>query len=98
MAAKQVVKADTVEITFTLPAEVEADTVALCGEFNDWSVETITLERDEDGAWQVTVALEPGRSYRYRYLLDGDRWENAWDADGYLPNPYGCDDSIIVVE
>ena len=98
MARKQVVKADTVGITFTLPAEVDADRVALCGEFNDWSVEDILLERDGDGVWQARVALTPGRTYRYRYLLDGQRWENGWEADTYLPNPYGSDDSIIVVE
>jgi hypothetical protein len=45
----------------------------------------------------VVVALEPGRSYRYRYLIDGEYWENAWKADGYVPNPYGSDDSVIVV-
>ena len=58
----------------------------------------VKLERDGDGSWQATVALGPGRTYRYRYLLDGQRWENAWLADGYVPNPYGSDDSLVVVE
>jgi Glycogen recognition site of AMP-activated protein kinase len=90
--------AGTVDITFTLPADVRADTVALCGDFNDWSAGTSMLERARDGSWQVTVALEPGRSYRYRYLLDGERWENAWQADRYVPNAYGGTDSVIVVD
>ncbi|HYZ52548.1 MAG TPA: isoamylase early set domain-containing protein [Streptosporangiaceae bacterium] len=87
-----------VDVTFTLPAEVHADSVALCGEFNQWSVEDIQLERGSDGTWRTTVALEPGRSYRYRYLLDGERWENAWHADRYVSNPYGSVDSVIIVE
>jgi 1,4-alpha-glucan branching enzyme len=87
----------TVEVTFTLPAEVEADRVALCGEFNDWATDEILLERDGDGTWRTTVALEPGRSYRYRYLLDGERWENAWQADRYEPNAYGSVDSVVIV-
>ena len=92
------VTARTVDVTFTLPAEVHADSVALCGEFNQWSAEDARLERGTDGTWRATVALEPGRSYRYRYLLDGERWENAWQADGYVPNPYGGTDSVVVVE
>lgn len=88
----------TIDVTFTLPAEVDASTVALCGEFNNWSTQEIQLERAGDGSWQATVALEPGRSYRYRYLLDGERWENAWQADHYVPNSYGSTDSVVVVE
>ena len=90
--------AATVDVIFTLPAEVQASTVALCGEFNDWSAEDIWLERGSDGSWRATVALEPGRSYRYRYLLDGQRWENAWQADRYAPNSFGSTDSVIAVE
>ncbi len=89
--------ASAIDVTFTLPAEVQADTVALCGEFNEWSAEHVPLERGTDGTWRATVALEPGRSYRYRYLLDGNRWENAWQADRYVPNPYGGTDSVVMV-
>jgi 1,4-alpha-glucan branching enzyme len=97
MPTKRATKPKTVEVTFSLPADVEADEVALCGEFNDWSTTATKLSRDPDGRWVTTVALIPGRSYRYRYLLDGTTWENAWDADEYAPNPFGADDSVIVV-
>jgi 1,4-alpha-glucan branching enzyme len=86
-----------VEVTFVLPADVHATTVALCGEFNDWSAEDTQLERGSDGSWRATVALEPGRSYRYRYLLDGQRWENDRNADHYVPNALGSTDSVVVV-
>ena len=87
----------TVDITFLLPAEVHADTVALCGEFNDWSADDTQLERGSDGSWRAIVALKPGRSYRYRYLLDGHRWENDRQADRYVPNALGSTDSVVVV-
>ena len=86
------------KVTFTLPAEVDASDVALCGDFNDWSNETIKLARRATGEWHATVGLQPGTTYRYRYLLDGHRWENAWNADEYAPNPYGGDDSVLVLE
>jgi hypothetical protein len=98
MPDQPVAKASLVSVTFTLPAEVQANSVALCGEFNQWSVEGIQLERGNDGTWRAVVALEPGRSYRYRYLLDGERWENDWDADQYSPNSFGTVDSVINVE
>jgi hypothetical protein len=87
-----------VVVIFTLPAAVPAESVALCGDFNDWSADATPLELGSDGYWRVAVALQPGRSYRYRYLINGKRWENAWDADGYVPNAYGGTDSVVVVE
>ena len=87
-----------VDVAFAFPADVQAANVVLCGEFNQWSVEGVRLERGTDGVWRTVIALEPGRSYRYRYLIDGERWENAPDADRYEPNPYGSVDSVLSVE
>jgi 1,4-alpha-glucan branching enzyme len=84
-------------VTFTLPGEVGAGHVALCGDFNDWSAGSIALHRGSDGAWQVTLPLEPGQSYRFRFLLNGERWENACQADWYEPNPFGSTNSVVVV-
>jgi hypothetical protein len=41
--------------------------------------------------------LETGREYRFKYLIDGKRWENDWHADRYEPNIYGTDDSVVVI-
>ena len=98
MPPRRTAEATTMNVTFTLPAHVQAESVALCSDFNDWSVETIKLARNGDGTWQAMVPLERGRTYRYRYLLDGQRWENAWHAVDYVPNPYGTEDSLVVVE
>ncbi len=87
----------TVDVTFTLPGEVGAGHVALCGDFNNWTAGNIALKRGGDGCWQTTVPLEPGHSYHYRYLLDGERWENAWQADRYEPNPFGSTNSVVIV-
>jgi hypothetical protein len=55
------------------------------------------MKQLKDGSYSVTVSLDPGQSYRFRYLLDGQRWENDWDADAYVANQYGTEDSLITV-
>ena len=87
----------TCRVTFMLPAEVEAETAALCGEFNDWDANAAPMKKLKDGSFSTTVSLEAGNSYRFRYLLDSARWENDWEADKYAPNEHGTDDSIVEV-
>lgn len=85
-------------VTFTLPADVNAQTACLCGDFNDWDKESHPMEKKEDGSFSLTMNLEAGRHYHFRYFLDGERWENDWEADAYVPNPFGGEDSVINLE
>lgn len=82
-------------VTFTLDPRVGAQTAAVCGEWNDWWGDADVMRRDAEGGFSVTVDLEAGRAYRFRYLLDGERWANDWAADAYLPNGFGEDDSVV---
>ena len=82
-------------VTFTLDPGVGAQTAAVCGEWNNWSADADVMCRDAEGGFSVTVDLEAGRAYRFRYLLDGQRWDNDWAADAYLPNSFGGDDSVV---
>ncbi len=84
-------------VTFYLPADVKAESVALCGEFNDWLPDAHPMRMKKDGSHYVSLSLDAGRSYRYRYLVDGSRWENDWEADEYRPNEFGSDDSVVIV-
>jgi 1,4-alpha-glucan branching enzyme len=85
----------TVEVTFEVDGEIAAEHVAVAGDFNDWSPAAGPMSRDADGVFRRTVILEVGRTYRFRYLVDGERWVNAIDADDYMPNGYGGDDSVV---
>jgi 1,4-alpha-glucan branching enzyme len=88
---------DSCRVTFRLPADVSAETVHLCGEFNEWSPTKHPMKKLKDGSFSVTVTLDVGQSYRFRYLLDNERWENDWDADAYVANQYGTEDSLITI-
>jgi 1,4-alpha-glucan branching enzyme len=87
MPAKRTAKAKTVDVAFCLPADVQADTVARCAEFKEWSPKAVQLQREDDGTWLATVALEPGHAYRYRCLLDGERWEERMGGRVVRPQP-----------
>lgn len=90
-------KGATTKVTFELPPEEAGGEVRLCGDFNDWSQETTPLVKRKDGRWSVTLTLPQGRSYRFRYLIDGQRWENDNGADEYIDNGFGSKDSVVSV-
>jgi 1,4-alpha-glucan branching enzyme len=84
-------------VTFKLPAEVNAETAALCGEFNEWDTAAEPMKKLKDGSFSVTVSLDADQSYRFRYWLDDERWENDWEADAYEANEFGSEDSVVNV-
>ncbi len=84
-------------VTFHVPPGSRARTAALCGDFNDWDPDCSYMEPDPDGGFTLSLMLHPGRQYRFRYLLDGRRWEVDNCADGYVANRLGGDDSVVIV-
>jgi 1,4-alpha-glucan branching enzyme len=81
-------------VTFALPESTWADSIYLVGDFNDWNYTSHPLGRGRDGAWSITLNLEVGRTYQFRYRRDGE-WMNESQADAYVHNPYGSDNSIV---
>ncbi len=97
--SKQFMKSrPVVRVTFRLPREAaqEASAVSVVGDFNGWEAGASPMKRLRDGSFSATVELEIGREYRFRYLIDGGRWENDWLADRYEPNAFGGEDSVVV--
>jgi hypothetical protein len=50
-----------------------ARTVQAAGDFNGWNPALTPLEQASNGAWIVTIPLEPGR-YEYQFVVDGEQW------------------------
>jgi hypothetical protein len=50
-----------------------ARTVQAAGDFNGWNPSRTPLEPTSNGAWTVTLPLEPGR-YEYQFVVDGEQW------------------------
>ena len=62
-----------VEFTFQ---QIEAGEVFLAGDFNNWDIHSLPMEKDQRGAWNAVVPLPPGR-YEFKGLAD-----NSWIEEG----------------
>ena len=99
MIKKQFLKTKPVcKVTFSLPAEAvqSAEKVELVGEFSNWMNAPITMSKLKDGSFKATVELEVGKDYQFRYVLDGSKWENDWQADAYVPSAASYEDNSVV--
>jgi 1,4-alpha-glucan branching enzyme len=97
MLAKRKLKGGKVRVTFSMPPVDGCDTLYLVGDFNGWSETATPMMRQGDGSWAVRVDLDDQHQYQYRYLANGSQWHNDWAADEYTPNPFGGDNSVLVL-
>jgi len=85
------------KVTFKLDEEAchDAKSIHLVGDFNGWDKEDTQLKKNKTGDYSVTVTLEVGKDYHFRYLIDGKKWVNDWEADYYAPTEYNSENSVV---
>ena len=84
------------KVTFQIPADILAGAkkASVAGDFNGWDADANPAKITK-GIASVSVVLEPGRSYQYKFVIDGVRWENDPEADSYISNEFGDANSIV---
>jgi 1,4-alpha-glucan branching enzyme len=98
MIKKQYLKSRPIcKVTFSLPAEVEAGSAHIVGDFNNWESSATPMTQLKDGRFKAVLELEQGNAYEFRYLLDENEWINEAEADDYAPNPFAGENSVIRV-
>ncbi len=87
------------KVTFRLPKEAAngAQMVTIVGDFNKWNLTENKMKKLKSGDFTLTLNLPCNREYRFRYLIDANKWENDWFANKYVPNDFGTEDSVVVV-
>ena len=87
------------KVTFRVPpaAAPEATKVHLVGDFNGWDPLATPMTRLKSGEFKVSLNLETGREYGFRYLIGDDTWENDWEADKYVPSGIDAAENSVVV-
>ncbi|MBQ7159177.1 MAG: isoamylase early set domain-containing protein [Treponema sp.] len=101
MALKKTFSADgkKCKVVFTVKKEAAqgAKSISIAGDFNSWSSTETPLKKAKDGSFSTELELDAGKEYQFRYLLDGSRWDNDWEADKYIPAPFSSTDNSVVV-
>jgi len=98
---KQILKSKPVcKVTFRFPKGLaeDAETVALVGSFNNWDPAACPMTPVKEGGFTIQLDLEKGRSYEFRYVADGKDWYNDPEADSYVANDFGEENSLVITD
>lgn len=69
---KQYLKSKPVcKVTFEVVAK-ENEAVSVVGDFNEWDKTSTPLKKLKSGTFKGVVSLESGKSYEFKYLIDGE--------------------------
>lgn len=79
-------KVETVDFSCHAP---EAKAVFVAGTFNEWTPDTLPMQRQSGGKWSVKVPLATGR-YEFKFIVDGE-----WCCEEGCEGEYhGCPECV----
>lgn len=82
-----------VEVTFEVAGD-DISTAEWVSDLTGW--QPIAMRRaDKTGPFRLKVRLPKDQSIQFRYLFDGERWDNDESADAYWPNDHGAENSVV---
>ena len=84
---------DEVEVGFIFESD-DASKVDLVADFTNWQPVAMVFNKKEK-AFKTKLRLPKNEEFQFRYLINGDEWENDYQADKYLANHFGTDNSVI---
>lgn len=95
MLSKKIFKTkNEIEVTFDFCRE-DVTSVSLLADFNDWEPISMKFNKKEK-TFRTKVRLPKEGVFHFRYLLNNLEWENDYEADQYIPNVYGTDNSVVL--
>ncbi len=97
---KKLLKAKPIcKVKFSLSGDQYNSTssILLVGDFNNWQMGETPLKKAKTSVWSVSLDLETGKEYQFRYLIDGTNWENDPEADKFVPSGLGSENSVLVL-
>ena len=84
-----------VRVTFSMPAMDCRDCLYLVGWFDESDESVYRMERTADGDWSLTLELEPGCEYQYRFRTGDGDWLNDPSAP-VAPPHLGLNTSFVI--
>ncbi len=83
------------KVRFDFESQETYQQVFLAGTFNDWSTDATPM-RSMPGRFQIVLPL-PAGEYQYKFVADGE-WITDTTAEGFRPDGFGGQNSVIVVD
>jgi len=88
-----------VTFSFSQNAAEGVKTIQVLGDFNNWDVKMAPKMKKIKDEFTTSIELNTGKSYEFKYLLDGKRWENDFNADSYVVTPFaGISNSVLTLD
>ena len=87
---------DQIKVTFVIPHDPAVPKVFVAGDFNKWDPAATPLVKRSNGTRSVSVMLDPGQRYAYRYYTADGEWFNDEAADDYVINEHGSQNCIVI--
>jgi 1,4-alpha-glucan branching enzyme len=75
-------------------AREDVSSVKLAGDFNDWVPTPMKLDK-KSGVFKLKMRLPTDAEFEFKYLLNDAEWENDYQADAYVANDQGTENSVI---
>jgi 1,4-alpha-glucan branching enzyme len=96
MIKKSADKNGKVKVTFSQPYSEGQPQVSVVGDFNDWNETSHRLAKRSNGTCSVSVTLDEGQRYRFRYYRADGSWYNDEAADAYEASEHSSENCILL--
>lgn len=94
MLSKRILKTkNETEVTFVF-SRANVNTVELVADFNRWQPIPMKFDR-KNNRFTIKAKLPNNNAFHFKYLLDGKEWENDYEADQYISNDFGSENSVV---
>ncbi|CCQ10917.1 1,4-alpha-glucan branching enzyme [Pseudoalteromonas luteoviolacea B = ATCC 29581] len=87
---------DEAEVTFEHPCPT-AEKVELVGEFTGWKPVAMKFSK-KDNLFRLKQRLPVDKAFHFKYLVNGVDWHNDHQADAYVPNAFGTENSLVTTD
>jgi len=87
------------KVTFRIPPEIGVNhkKANVLGSFNDWNKVSHRMKKlVKDASFSLTVDLEVGKEYEFKYLLDDTVWINDNDAEKQVETHFGDSSNSVI--
>ena len=91
-----------VAVIFSFAQHVDAKSVFVAGEFNDWNASAKDWKMTkQDGVWMLNKKLAQGKEYQYKFVIpsgEKEKWIKDKEADKFKDDGFGGKNSVVVTK